>query len=432
MKGTFRRWLLTGIVSVGAFVACNQIVGVDDVILKQQTQPGGDDDSGPIVNGGDDDSGPVSDATVPEDPHPSMGLGFDHTCARMLDGTVKCWGQDFNGQLGDGVSVDGGTPEPQDSLNPKSVAGVNDAIAIASGTDHTCIARKSGKVSCWGSNFAGNLGNGTTTDSSVPVDVSGMTDAINVGAGGGVTCAVHKDGTASCWGANSAGGLGDGTTNDSNVPVKVKTLTGIVDIRPSTNATCALTGTGDVYCWGAGSDGQLGTGSTADTPTPTKLTSLSSIAKIAVASRFACALQTSGSVFCWGRNDTGQLGNGSPSAAPNPSPILVANLTDATSVWAGYGHACATRKNGQVACWGDGTAGQLGTGTPDANGASSPTPVAVPGISTAKAVYAGGDHTCIVTSSNTAQCWGQNLDGQIGNGASGGQQDTPAVVNNFP
>lgn len=436
MRGTFRRWLLAGFVSVGAFVACNQIVGVNDVKLKDTTQTGDDDGSSGVVHVGDDDtdgSQIITDSAIPEDPHPVMGLGFDHTCARLLDSTVKCWGQAFNGQLGDGQSLDASAPQPQDALLPKGIPDITDAVTLASGTAHTCMVHKTGKVSCWGDNFGGGLGNGTTDPSSSPVDVTGITDAINVGAGGGVSCAVHKDGTASCWGSNSNGGLGDGTTADSNVPVKVNTLVGAVDIRPSTNATCALTTGGDVYCWGAGSDGQLGTGSTADTVTPTKLGALSNITKITVASRFACALQATGNVYCWGRNDTGQLGNGSPTTAPNPSPILVANLNDAISIGAGYGHACAVRKGGGVVCWGDNTIGQLGLGTPDANGNdSSPTPQAVTGVTGAKSVYAGGDHTCVVLSSNSAQCWGDNSDGEVGNGASGTEQDTPAAVNNFP
>src|ERR1700743_808590 len=121
MRGRFRRWVLMAAVALGALVACNQLVGVDDVVLKQQARAGDDDDSGPIIgpNGDDDDSGPIGDSSLPQDPRPVLGLGFDHTCARMLDSTVKCWGEAFNGQLGDGQSLDASAPIPQDALNPK-------------------------------------------------------------------------------------------------------------------------------------------------------------------------------------------------------------------------------------------------------------------------------------------------------------------------
>src|ERR1700761_8384395 len=98
MRGRFRRWILTASVVLGALVACNQLVGVNDVVLKQQSDSGDDDDSGPFPPGDDDDSGPViGDSSIPVTPYPALGLGFDHTCARLLDSTVKCWGQAFNG-----------------------------------------------------------------------------------------------------------------------------------------------------------------------------------------------------------------------------------------------------------------------------------------------------------------------------------------------
>jgi alpha-tubulin suppressor-like RCC1 family protein len=430
-----RRWALVVLASAGALFACNQILGVEDVKLKVNGTRLNND--GGEVTGDDDDivtpPGTLQDGEAPpaEDPaRPTLALGFSHSCARMLDSTVRCWGTNYSGQLGDGS--DAGSGDAPDQLRPTNVKGLTDAVAIAAGTTHTCAVRKSGKVSCWGSGFSGALGNGKDDSSSLPVDVTGVDDAIAIGAGGAVTCIIHKTGTASCWGSNSNGGLGDGTTADSKVPVAVNDLKDIVQIAPSTNHTCAVLKSGDVYCWGGASDGQLGTGSLTPTTKPTKLTALSDVAQIAVASRYGCARMKSGSVACWGRNESGQLGNGSPTDSPNPSPIAVPFVSDAVSIWCGYGHTCAVRKTGAVACWGDATYGQLGIGPVDAGGGtiSKSTPQAVLNLTTAKSVWTGGDRTCAVTSDNKALCWGSNFDGELGNGSTD-QKDVPTPVSDF-
>lgn len=433
MASSPRRWAFFVLASAGVLFACNQILGVEDVKLKANgtrlnneggTVPGDDDDTSPPPGTLED-----GEAPPPEDPaRPSLALGFSHSCARMLDGTVRCWGDNYGGLLGDGS--DAGSGEAPDKLRPANVVNMNDAVAIAAGTTHTCAVRKTGKVSCWGSGLSGTLGTGKNESSSSPVDVLGVEDAVAVGAGGPVTCIVHRDGTASCWGSNSAGGLGDGTTADSNKPVKVNDLKDIVQIAPSTNHTCAVLKNGDLYCWGGASDGQLGTGSLTPTTKPTKLTALADVAQVTVASRYSCARMKSGSVACWGRNESGQLGNGSPTDAPNPSPIAVPFLTDAIFIWAGYGHTCAVRKTGIVSCWGDGSYGQLGIGPVDAGGQAASTPQEAKVLKTAKAVWTGGFRTCAVTADDKAFCWGSNDDGELGIG-SNDPKDVPTAVSDF-
>lgn len=434
MASSSHRWAFIVLASAGVLFACNQILGVEDVKLKANGTRLNND--GGEVQGDDDDTtrpppGTLGDgeAPPPEDPaRPTLALGFSHSCARMLDSTVRCWGSNYSGELGNGADASSG--DAPDQLRPVMVQGINDAVAIASGTSHTCAVRKSGKVSCWGGNFSGALGNGKDTPSSVPVDVVGVDDAIAVGAGGGVTCIVHRTGTASCWGANLNGGLGDGTTADSKTPVKVNDLKNVVQIAPSTNHTCAVLATGELYCWGGASDGQLGTGSLTPTTKPTKVNALSDVAQVAVASRYGCARMKSGSVACWGRNESGQLGNGSPTDSPNPSPIAVPFISDAVSIWAGYGHTCAVRKTGAVSCWGDASYGQLGIGPVDAGGQTASTPQPVKDLTTAKSVWTGGDRTCAITSDNKALCWGSNVDGELGNGSTD-QKDVPTPVSDF-
>ena len=122
------------------------------------------------------------------------------------DGTARCWGNNWFGQLGDGTTTERHTPV--------AVSGLSNAVAIAAGNYHTCAVLGDGTARCWGRNDYGQLGDGTTTERHTPVAVSGLTNAVAVSAGGDHTCAVLSDGTARCWGDNSDGQLGDGTTAD--------------------------------------------------------------------------------------------------------------------------------------------------------------------------------------------------------------------------
>ena len=167
-------------------------------------------------------------------------------------------------------------------------------------------------------------------------------------------------------------------------------------------------------CWGQNDEGQLGTGNTTESLFPSALGSLTEVVQVVAASRFTCSRQKSGQVNCWGANTLGQLGTGSPNAAPNPSPAITA-VNDAIGIWVGYEHACAVRKSGAVACWGEAGDGQVGSGSvpPDA---SIPQPTSVVGITGALAVSTGGSHSCATTAGGGVFCWGENSLGELGNG----------------
>jgi len=358
------------------------------------------------------DERPLTDAdTVPED-RGELALGFNHSCARLRDGSVRCWGENGTGQLGDGVPFDGGRP---DLLEPQPVQGIDDAIAIAAGLSHTCVVHRPGYVSCWGNNFFGQLGDGTEQRSSSPVKVLGLSNATALAGGTSFTCALRSDTTVACWGANYSGQLGDGTKESRPTAAPVNGLTGAIAIAAATDHACAVLEGGDVSCWGGNSEGQLGIGSITESLTPTKLTALSDIAQVAAAARFSCARQAGGRVYCWGNNQSGQLGNGSPNGEPNPSPILVPGVGDAIFLWTGFEHACAVRKGGAIACWGSAGNGQLGKGSVPSD-ASIPMPVAVVGAPPAIGVWTGGNRSCSLASDGRAFCWGQNATGQLGNG----------------
>jgi alpha-tubulin suppressor-like RCC1 family protein len=335
-----------------------------------------------------------------------LTAGWYHTCALQPSGSVRCWGNNVSGQLGNGTAVS--------STTSVSVTGLADAVSLASGSYHTCALRASGGVSCWGSNGVGQLGNGTTSSgaTSTPVAVEGLTDAVALVAGGsGHSCALQAGGTVRCWGANGNGQLGDGTTVNSNTSVLVTGLNDAVALASGGDHTCALQSSGSVRCWGFNGFGQLGDGSTVDGTSTVAVSGLTDAVALAAGGLHTCALLASGSVQCWGYNGVGNVGNGTTSNSV-ASPAAVTDLTDAVALTANNDHTCAVQASGSVRCWGRNNNGQLGNG----GTVDSSTGVAVTGLSDAVAVVAGFYHTCALQASGGMSCWGWNNFGQLGDG----------------
>jgi alpha-tubulin suppressor-like RCC1 family protein len=422
-----RKLTAIALVTAASVLACNAIIGVEDVKAKVG---GSRLDSGASSSGAGDDDDITRDDSGGSDfddgQHPSLALGFNHGCARMLDSTVRCWGDNGAGQLGDGTDL---SAPSGPSLRPKNVPNVTDAVAVAAGLSHTCIVHATGRVSCFGVNTFGQLGDGTTDRTSTPVEVKNITNAKTIAGGNSTTCALLEDKTVMCWGYNGSGNLGDGTTKASGIPVKVKNLSSAIAVAAAADHTCAIVDGGRLFCWGGNETGQLGIGSLDPAPDPTEIKGLSNVEQVATAQDFSCARDKSGRVYCWGANAKGQLGNGAATEAPNPSPGLVSGVTDAKWIWAGFEHACAVRETGAVVCWGFAGQGQLGEGPVDAD-LTSPTPVTVKGLTTARRVYTGGDRTCAVTSDNKGLCWGANTLGQLGNGTTD-RAYTPTPISDF-
>jgi alpha-tubulin suppressor-like RCC1 family protein len=337
-----------------------------------------------------------------------------HTCTLTASGGVQCWGYNNYGQLGDGTMTDRTYP-----INVSGLA--SGVIAIAAGVQHTCALTSSGGVKCWGRNNAGGaLGDGTQNNSSLPVDVIGLASSvIAIGAASNFSCALTIAGGVKCWGANYEGQLGDGTTISPITPVNVIGLTSDVSmIALSADHTCALTTGGGVKCWGRNQNGQLGDGTTITRNIPVDVIGLTSgVSAIAVGSSNTCALMSSGGVKCWGFNGYGQLGNGTSSNLTAGSlPVNVIGLTsDVSRITVGGDHTCVLTSIGAVKCWGANFAGQLGIGTSD--GFAHPIPVDVSGLTNSvSSIAAGRQHTCALMTSTDIKCWGINQEGQLGDG----------------
>jgi alpha-tubulin suppressor-like RCC1 family protein len=364
----------------------------------------------------------------------SPGNGF--TCAVTSAGGVKCWGTNEANILGTVNS------NSVDTLTPSDVLGLTSGVTAVSvnnagGFDFACALTRVGGVKCWGSNEYGQLGIGRSqqsTPGSAPASVVGLTSGVKaITVGEAFACALTRVGGVKCWGWNGNGVLGNG--GSSAVPVSVVGLTsGVKAITAGASFACALTSAGGVVCWGDDNNGELGqasqlglkqTNNNVWSPTPIGVVGLSSGVKaIAAGLAHACALTSGGGVECWGDNSLGQLGNGLTPTYGNLlkgfTPGAVVGLTSGvTAITAGASDStCALINGGGVECWGDNTDGQLGDGSKNPTEFSTMVPVRVVGLSSGvTAIAVGLDHTCALVSGGGAKCWGANFAGQLGNGS---------------
>ena len=368
----------------------------------------------------------------------AIEAGYDFSLALRANGTVWAWGSNSAGQLGRG-SIGGASPNPgrvSDRSGPG--AWLRNVIAIAGGGSHSLALIADGTVRAWGMNERGQLGNDTTIDSAFPVvvrwgpnNLGGLGQITAIAAGGFHSLALRSDGTARAWGDNFYGQLGDGTDIPRLVPVEILS-TGFLDVRAiAAGRDHSLDLHGDIvntFKWGNHLDGLPGD------PAPVQVTHVPNTAPIDAdvdgGYAHSLLLTTAGHVFAWGENDSGQLGDGTHDPHSTPlsvrQPNGVGQLEDVKSIAAGIRHNLALTAGGAVYAWGKNDMSQLGDGTTDPH----PLPVLVkdpPGASNGKlpprrlagviAVAAGSGHSLALSADGTVWAWGSNDAGQLGDGS---------------
>jgi len=229
-----------------------------------------------------------------------------------------------------------------------------------------------------------------------------------------------------CWGDNTSGQLGDGTMSDRDVPVRVG-LTGVTLASGGADHSCAVDGSG-LHCWGANDRGQLGIGSpSGPQPTPQSVAGLPAVPDdLALGSDHTCAI-ADGRLFCWGDDQRGQIATGTTSMTPVASPTEVTLPATPERVSSFGSTVCARLSDGRVMCWGDNGNGQVGNG---ATSGQVTSPFEVTEVRGATHVVAGTTHTCAVLAGEV-WCWGNNSFGQLGDGVGAGSRGTPMRTNAF-
>lgn len=346
--------------------------------------------------------------TVPLTGIKQISAGGALTCALTTAGGVKCWGDNHFGQLGNGS-------DQLFSTVPVDVVGLSSGVkAISVGVYHVCALTMDGAVKCWGKNLEGQLGDGTYENRRKPVDVVGLPAEIReIATGSQITCALTAAGGVQCWGNDLYGKLGNGALPSSPTPTDVVGLsTGVIAIDAS-NHVCAVTTEGGVKCWGYNFYGEVGDGTHSNREIPVDVSTLKTgVIAVTVGAHHTCVLMTNGGVKCWGFNEHGELGDGTQESKLNS--VNVTDLpTDVVAISASSYHTCALITNGSVKCWGQNSNGALGNGTR----IDQAIPENVSGLSSAvNSVVSGTSHTCALMTMGAVKCWGFNVYGEVGDG----------------
>jgi alpha-tubulin suppressor-like RCC1 family protein len=282
-----------------------------------------------------------------------VSAGSNHTCGVTTDNRAFCWGDNHSGQLGNGSTGD-------HSIAPVAVLGGRRFRQVSAGAEHSCAVTPLDVAFCWGSNFSGQLGDGVTEfQSSTPVRVAGGLRFRQVSAGGQHTCGVTTSDRAFCWGRNLEAQLGDGTTSNSLTPVAAASGRRFRQVNAGGQHTCGVTPHDAGFCWGLNDAGQLGDGTTTTRPTPVRVHGGFSFLHLEAGFVHTCGVTTDNRAFCWGRG--GLVGDGTFTG--RLKPVAVASERRFRQVSAGGRHACGVTPTDRAFCWGSNDDGQLGDGT---------------------------------------------------------------------
>ncbi|WP_239519338.1 immunoglobulin-like domain-containing protein [Bifidobacterium ramosum] len=316
------------------------------------------------------------------------------------DGSLWTWGSNFWGEVGNG------TKDAQ--LVPYRIPELSDVKSVG-GDGYTMFAvTGDGSLWMWGSNGSGQLGDGTTEGRLTPYKVPGLTD-VKIG---GLSYAITGDGSLWTWGPNSYGQVGDGTTEDRLTPYKVPGLTDVQVGSVSHGDSYAITGDGSLWTWGNNSGGRIGDGTLANRLTPYRVPELSHVKSAGSANGYSYVITHDGNIWTWGNNGYGTVGDGTTNT--RLTPYRVPGLTHVTTGGINStGTAFAVTDDGDLWTWGSNYSGRVGDGTT----VDRTTPYRVPGLSDVKSIgHNGYADSYVVTGDGSLWTWGWNGAGYVGDG----------------
>lgn len=415
--------------------------------------------NGSVKCWGDNTFGQLGDGTTNEQtsvPLATVNLGTGrtatqvqilgrHTCAILDNGDLACWGQNHKGQLGNGTTTS--------VLSPTKVnVGTGRTVKqLALGPAYTCVILDNDTVKCWGQNTNGELGNGTTTDLTSPptnpVDLGSGRTAKSISAGASHVCAILDNDKVKCWGLNYFGEIGIGGSTGPNVKITTPLSTTInlgsgrtaKQVEAGSMSTCALLDNDMVKCWGRDNHGFLGlnNGGNLNVPSFSSINFGSGriVKRLFVSKSFnGCVVLDNDAFTCWGYNLDGMYGFGNKTNLSSPSLTPVnwgSGRTVKKLFWYPYStrHMCALLDNDTIKCTGIGFEGRLGQG--NTTDFTSPPANPVTLGKTVKSMALGESHTCAVLSDNSVKCWGPNSSGQLGIGNKT-FQTSPQTVSGIP
>ena len=392
-----------------------------------------------------------------------IAAGAYHSCA-VFAAALRCWGYGGDGALGYGSAASIGDDETPGAAGPVQLGAARTVRAVAAGRFHTCALLDDATVRCWGFGGDGRLGLGNTASVGVsqtpgsvgPVDLGAGRTATAISAGSAHTCALLDDGSVRCWGAGfdgrlgygDADSIGDDETPAAPGPVRLGVGRTAAAISAGGAHTCALLDDGSVRCWGYGANGRLGYGNQTNlgdtaTTTPDRAGPVDlggTAVAISAGTDHTCAVLDDGSVRCWGAGFDGRLGYGDTAnvgdgeSPGSVGPVDLGTGRTARAISAGGEHTCAVLDDASVRCWGAGVFGQLGYASAASVGdIQSPAvagPVDLGPGRGATAIVAGDLHTCALLDDTGVRCWGAGATGRLGycSERTIGDDETPGTV----
>ena len=293
----------------------------------------------------------------------------------------------------------------------QDVAPASVAPRVFPGISVLCALDAAGHASCWGSNYDGQIGDGTTIDRPVPTPVSGGLTFSTIVSGSFATCGLSTTGVPYCWGGDKE--RNPWQTDNRLVPRAVRGNDVYTTIAMGDQDACGITTLGETKCWGV---------IWHDAYVPQIVPGAPAFVSLTAGSIHWCGVASSKLAYCWGFNGTGQVGNGSTKQQYAPlGPDLYGRRY--VSLSAGAVHTCDTDLGGTAYCWGQNYFGAVG----DASNTERDVPTRVVTTLRFTKVTSGNSHSCGLTSAGAAYCWGNGYEGQVGNGVFG-QVNAPVPV----